>query len=147
MRFRSHCFPVTIVRPHQTKFQVMCLRDTAALQVLICDFHSITESIEHAQPYVVTHDVRQICGIGDVRFSVPLVQVEVRSEQPSGSFELGVCNVLPAGITNLAENDLFTHKEKVYVVTRSQTASQRAVLGTNYYESISTTVVNYLIKM
>jgi hypothetical protein len=61
-----------------------------------------------------------------VRITVPLVQVDVRSEQLSGSFELGVCNNLPAGIDLLAGNDLFTHQEEVYVVTRSQTASQRA---------------------
>ena len=126
VRFRPHCFEVTMVRPNQTEFQIMCLRDTAALQSLIRDFHSSTESIESSQPYVVTHDVRHICSIGGVRITVPLVQVDVRSEQLSGSFELGVCNNLPAGIDLLAGNDLFTHQEEVYVVTRSQTASQRA---------------------
>jgi hypothetical protein len=132
VRFRPHCFEVTIVRPNQTEFQIMCLRDTAALQSLIRGFHPSTDSIESAQPYIVTHDIRQICGIAGVRISVPLVQVEVRSEQLSGSFELGLCNNLPAGIDLLAGNDLFTHKEEVYVVTRSQTASQRACekLGT-----------------
>jgi hypothetical protein len=125
-RFCPHCFEVTIVRPNQTEFQIMCLRDTAALQSLIRDFHSSTESIESLQPYVVTHDVRQICGIGGVRITVPLVQVDVRSEQLSGSFELGVCNNLPAGIDLLAGNDLFAYQEEVYAVTRSQTASQRA---------------------
>ena len=126
VRFRPHCFEATIIRPDKTEFQVMCLRDTAALQSLIRDFHSNTENEESLPPYLVTHDIRQICGIGGLRIAVPLVQVEMRSEKLTGSYELGVCNTLPEGVDLLAGNDLFSIQE-VCVITRSQTALQRTV--------------------
>ena len=109
-----------IVRPDNSEYGVVCLRDTAALQSLIrnCDQVTNTDDIS----YINTGETRQICGIGGV-------QVNIRSEPISGSFELGVCKNLPAGIDVLAGNDLFPCDDPdICVVTRSQTAASRSVV-------------------
>ena len=125
--FRPHCFQASIIRPDKSEFKVTCLRDTAALQSLIRDFHSNTENSVDVPHYVETHEYRQICGIGGLCISVPLVQVDLRAESVTGRFELGVCNNLPRGIDVLAGNDLFPHEADVCVVTRSQTIASRLV--------------------
>ena len=110
-RYRPHCFEVTIIRPDKTEFCVTCLRDTAALQSLIRDFNCVSnrESPKESS-YIITHESRQICGIGGTRIAVPLVQVDIRSDQVSGLFEFGVCNNLPHGIDMLAGNDLMIQR-------------------------------------
>jgi Integrase zinc binding domain len=61
---------------------------------------------------------------------VPLVQVDIISDLVCGLFELGVCKNLPNGIDLLAGNDLFDSGNiDTCVVTRSQTAVERAVIG------------------
>jgi hypothetical protein len=60
--------------------------------------------------YIITHESRQICGIGGTRIAEPLVQVDIRSDQVSGLFEFGVCNNLPHGIDMLAGNDLMIQR-------------------------------------
>jgi RNase H-like domain found in reverse transcriptase/Reverse transcriptase (RNA-dependent DNA polymerase)/Integrase zinc binding domain/Integrase core domain/SCAN domain len=127
-RYRPHCFEITIIRPDKTEFCVTCLRDTAALQSLIRDFNMVSnfESPKKSS-YIITHESRQICGIGGTRIAVPLVQVDIRSEQVTGLFDFGVCNNLPHGIDILAGNDLFNDgNTDVYVITRSQTATERS---------------------
>ena len=80
--------------------------------------------------YITTQESRQICGIGGTRISVPLVQVDIISDLVCGLFELGVCKNLPNGIDLLAGNDLFDSGNiDTCVVTRSQTAVERAVIG------------------
>src|SRR5664279_2095115 len=121
-RYRPHCFEVTVIRPDKTEVSLTCLRDTAALQSLIRDIDVDETTIS----FVDTREFRQICGIGGTRISVPLVQIDLRAESVSGSFDLGVCNNLPSGVDLLAGNDLFVIDDvNTCVVTRSQTAAQR----------------------
>ena len=128
-RFREHCFQAIVVKPDKTEQLVTCLRDTAALQSLIREFkpdHGIDKNVES---YITTQESRQICGIGGVRISVPLVQVDIKSDRVRGLFEFGVCNNLPLGIDLLAGNDLFNSGvTDTCVVTRSQTAVERAAI-------------------
>lgn len=137
-RYRLHCFEATIIRPDKTEFCVTCLRDTAALQSLIRDFKSVSElESPKESSYIVTHESRQICGIGGTRIAVPLVQVDLRSDSVSGLFEFGVCNNLPHGVDLLAGNDLFNDgNTAVCVVTRSQTAAEHSASVTQVDTSV-----------
>ena len=145
-RFREHCFQAIIVKPDKTEQLVTCLRDTAALQSLIREFkpdHGIDKNVES---YITTPESRQICGIGGVRISVPLVQVDIKSDRVRGLFEFGVCNNLPLGIDLLAGNDLFNSDvTDTCVVTRSKTAVERAAIPASTMNS-STNDSNNLIS-
>ena len=126
-RFRPHCFEVSVIRPDKSELKLTCLRDTAALQSLVRDLSIDREGMSKSDispHYIATNEYRQICGIGGTPINVPLVQVDLISDQISGMFELGLCNNLPRGIDMLAGNDLFNNCETdTCVVTRSQTAA------------------------
>jgi len=78
-RFEQHCSPAQLVRPDSSVMHVRLLRDTGALQSLVCS-RVLTDN-----DYTPTGEFRLIRGItGDV-ISVPLVEVMSQKFRPSAA--------------------------------------------------------------
>ena len=121
MLFAPHCVTATLIRPDNSRKTVSVLRDTGALQSLVCS-HVLS-----GQDYLPIDECRLIRGVtGDV-ISVPLVQVTLHSPFCSGTYLCGLVSTPPAGVAVLVGNDLCSDLPVSYVnvVTRSQTAALR----------------------
>ena len=119
--FAPHCVTATLIRPDNSRKTVNVLRDTGALQSLVCS-HVLS-----GQDYLPIDECRLIRGVtGDV-ISVPLVQVTLHSPFCSGTYLCGLVSTLPAGVAVLVGNDLCSDLpvSDVNVVTRSQTDALR----------------------
>lgn len=120
-RFRCYCADAVPERPDKSNRVIRVLRDTGALQSLVCS-QVVTED-----DYKPTGECRLIRGVtGDV-ISVPLIEVSLQSSLCSGTFLCGLVSTLPTGIGMLVGNDLCPDPSiclaDVNVVTRSQTAA------------------------
>jgi len=103
-----------VVRPDSSTKRVRLLRDTGALQSLICS-RILTDA-----DYVSTGEFRLIRGVtGDI-VSVPVVEVTLTSTMCCGTFLCGVVSTLPSGIAILVGNDICSDDPvtDVSVVTR-----------------------------
>jgi Integrase zinc binding domain/SCAN domain/Integrase core domain len=117
-RFNRHCVYAELIRPDRSRRQVRVLRDTGALQSLLCS--SVVSDVDYRN----TGEQRLIRGVtGDV-VAVPLVEVTLRSSLCDGTFLCGLVSTLPAGIAALIGNDLCPDDpvSDVAVVTRAQAA-------------------------
>lgn len=120
-RFKDHCTLVTVIAPNSYRHVVRALRDTGALQSLVCS-QTIPES-----DYSFTGEHRLIKGITGEIVSVPLVSITIKGKLRSGTFLCGLVPTLPVGVDLLIGNDLCPNVPPVDVgvVTRSQTAALR----------------------
>ena len=119
--FAQHCVTATLVRPDCSQKTVSVLRDTGALQSLVCS------RVLSDQDYLPIDECRLIRGVtGDV-VSVPLVEITLRSPYCGGTHLCGLVSTLPTGVAILLSNDLCPDPPTldVNVVTRSQTAALR----------------------
>ena len=116
-RFEQHCTPAQLVRPDASMMHVRLLRDTGALQSLVCS------RVLNDTDYTPTGEFRLIRGITGEVISVPLVEVTLSSSLCKGTFLCGLVSTLPAGIAVLVGNDICSAAAvaDVSVVTRSQT--------------------------
>jgi len=117
--FAQHCVTATLVRPDHSQKTVNVLRDTGALQSLVCS------RVLSDQDYLPIDESRLIRGVtGDV-LSVPLVQITLHSPVCAGTYLCGLVSTLPTGVAILLGNDLCPDLPTmdVNVVTRSQTAA------------------------
>jgi len=134
-RFEQHCTSAQLVRPDTSVMHVRLLRDTGALQSLVCSC-VLTDT-----DYTPTGEFRLIHGItGDV-ISVPLVEVTLLSSLCKGTFLCRLVSTLPEGIAVLIVNDICTAVPvgDVSVVTRSQTAQARQSASQNVASPADTT--------
>jgi len=83
-RFEQHCTPAQLVRPGSSVMHVRFLRDTGALQSLVCS-HVLTDT-----DYTPTGEFRLIRGITGEVISVPLVEVTLSSFLCKGTFLRGL---------------------------------------------------------
>ena len=123
-RFERHCIQADLIKPDASSKRVRLLRDTGALQSLICS-QILTDA-----DYVSTGEFRFIRGVtGDI-VSVPLVKVTLTSSMCCGTFLCGVVCTLPSGVAILVGNDICSDDPvtDVSVVTRSQTAQQKQAI-------------------
>jgi len=120
-RFEQHCSPAQLVRPDSSVTHVRLLRDTGALQSLVCS-RILTDT-----DYAPTGEFRLIRGITGEVISVPLVKVTLSGSLCKGTYLCGLVSTLPDGIAVLVGNDICTDVPvaDVSVVTRSQTAQAR----------------------
>ena len=119
--FAQHCVTATLVRPDRSQKTVNVLRDTGALQSLVCS------RVLSDQDYLPIDECRLIRGVtGDV-VSVPLVEITLHSSYCDGTYLCGLVSTLPTGVAILLSNDLCPDPPTldVNVVTRSQTAALR----------------------
>jgi len=117
--FAQHCVTATLVRPDCSQKTVSVLRDTGALQSLVCS------RVLSDQDYLPIDECRLIRGVtGDV-VSVPLVEITLHSPYCDGTYLCGLVSTLPTGVAILLGNDLCPDPPTldVNVVTRSQTAA------------------------
>ena len=126
-RFKSHCALVTVVAPNCSRHVVRALRDTGALQSLVCS-QTVPES-----DYSLTGEHRLIKGVTGEIVSVPLVSITIKGKLCSGTFLCGLVPTLPIGVDLLIGNDLCPDVPPVVVtvVTRSQTAALRQQASQN----------------
>jgi len=103
--------------------RVRLLRDTGALQSLICS-RNLSDDDD-----VSTGEFRLIRGVTGKVISVPLVQVTLTSAMCQGTFLCGLVSTLPDGIAFLVSNDICvgTPVTEVNVTTRLHTAQQRQI--------------------
>ena len=120
-RFQQHCTPAQLVRPDSSVIHVRLLRDTGALQSLVCS-RVLTDT-----DYTPTGEFRITRGITGEDISVPLVEVTLSSSLCKGTFLCGLVSILPEGIAVLVGNDICTAVPVacVFVVTRSQMTQAR----------------------
>ena len=119
--FTPHCVVATLVRPDDSQKTVNVLRDTGALQSLVCS------RVLSDQDYLPIDEHRLIRGVtGDV-LSVPLVQITLSSPFCTGTYLCGLVSTLPTGVAILLGNDLCPDSSTmdVNIVTRSQAAALR----------------------
>jgi hypothetical protein len=97
---------------------VVCLRDTGALQSLV------TKQFVSESEYVDTGETRLLRGIRGQAFSVPLVEINLKSKFSDGRILVGLIDTLPEGVQVLIGNDLVPADPMInsdlLVVTRSQ---------------------------
>ena len=119
--FAPHCVTATLIRPDQSHKSVSILRDTGALQSLVCSRY-LTDN-----DYVSTDESRLIRGVTGEVVSIPLVQVVLHSPFCNGAYFCGLVSTLPSGVAVLLGNDLCPDPPAVdvNVLTRSQTAAIR----------------------
>ena len=117
--FAQHCVTATLVRPDCSQKTVSVLRDTGALQSLVCS------RVLSDQDYLPIDECRLIRGVtGDVVF-VPLVEITLYSPYCDSTYLCGLVSTLLTGVAILLGNDLCPDLPTldVNVVTRSQTAA------------------------
>jgi len=99
-RFEQHCTPAQLVRPDSSMMHIRLLRDTGALQSLVCS-RVLTDT-----DYTPTGEFRLIRGITGEVISVPLVEVTLSVSLCKGTFLCGLVSTLPEGIAVLVGNDI-----------------------------------------
>jgi len=115
-----HCTEAELVRPNSSIKRVRLLRDTGALQSLVCIRNLSNDDC------VSTGEFRLIRGVTGEVIPVPLVQVTQSCVMCQETFLCGLVSTLAVGIAVLVCNDIrvVARVTELNVVTSSQTANR-----------------------
>jgi len=94
--FEQHFSPAQLVHPDSSVMLVRLLRETGALQFIVCS------RIQSNTDYAPTGELRLIRGITGYVIPVPLVEVTLSSSVCKGTFLCGLVSTLPDGIAVIA---------------------------------------------